>query len=145
MKNSPDHDPFNDLEKRLERYIEQPDSLVWENIDAALRPNRIALWLPWVDYITSGVSALLFTLLFISINANINHDNHQGSAQILRPLPKKNESNFRGKVAVDRTDSAVVKNKNFKNRLRDGGVAAGTRRVQSRQRYAAGAGVAARR
>ena len=45
MKNFPDHNQFDELEKRLQSYTEQPDDLVWENIDAALRPSRTLLWL----------------------------------------------------------------------------------------------------
>jgi hypothetical protein len=61
MKNFPDHDPFDALEKRLQAYEEQPDDLVWQNIDASLRPRRPLAWLPWLDHFTSALSVLLFT------------------------------------------------------------------------------------
>ena len=62
MKNFPDNDQFHELEKRLENYTEQPDDLVWENIDAALRPRRTLRWLPWVDYFATVASVFVFAL-----------------------------------------------------------------------------------
>jgi hypothetical protein len=70
MKNFPDHNQFDELEKRLQSYTEQPDDLVWENIDAALRPSRTLLWLPWVDYLTSSVSIFLCALAINAIQLN---------------------------------------------------------------------------
>ncbi|WP_276369137.1 hypothetical protein [Chryseolinea sp. H1M3-3] len=63
MKNFPDQDQFNELQHRLESYTEQPDELVWKNIDAALRPNRTPAWLPWIDRFAGGVTVLLFAVL----------------------------------------------------------------------------------
>jgi hypothetical protein len=68
MKNFPDHSQFDELEKRLQNYTEQPDAFVWENIDAALRPNRTLLWLPWVDYLTGAVSIFLCALTINALN-----------------------------------------------------------------------------
>ena len=70
MKNFPDHDQFDELEKRLQGYTEQPDDLVWENIDAALRPSRTLLWLPWVDHLTSAVFIFFFFLATNAIQLN---------------------------------------------------------------------------
>ncbi len=63
MKNFPDQDQFNELQHRLESYTEQPDELVWENIDAALRPDRTPGWMPWIDRIAGGVTILLFAVM----------------------------------------------------------------------------------
>lgn len=60
MKNSPDHKLLHEFEKRIGSYEEEPDDLVWKNIDTALRPNRALLWFPWWDRATSGIIVLLF-------------------------------------------------------------------------------------
>jgi hypothetical protein len=64
MKNFPEHNSFKELGKRLEGYTEQPDDLVWNNIDAALRPRRTPLWFTWVDGISTATTLILFTLLW---------------------------------------------------------------------------------
>lgn len=69
MKNFPDQDPFRELENRLEAYTEQPDELVWKNIDAALRPNRSPLWAPWMDRATIVASILLFGLGIVAMES----------------------------------------------------------------------------
>lgn len=74
MKNFPDSDPFDALEKRLQAYTEQPDELVWENIDSRLRPSRAPGWLFWVDHGTSVISIVLFALLL-----SVNQPNHSVS------------------------------------------------------------------
>jgi hypothetical protein len=61
MKNFPDHDSFNGLEKRLESYTELPDDAVWSNIDATLRQRRRWALLPWLDGMTSLCLAGLLT------------------------------------------------------------------------------------
>ena len=71
MKNSPDHNQFNELEKRLQEYTEQPDDLVWKNIDKALRPNRVPPWFTWVDGITS-VTAIVLVSLLVSAGPSYN-------------------------------------------------------------------------
>jgi hypothetical protein len=70
MKNFPDPDPFDALEKRLQAYTEQPDELVWENIDDRLRPNRTPGWLFWVDHGTAVISIVLFALLLSGNQSN---------------------------------------------------------------------------
>jgi hypothetical protein len=71
MKNFPDHDPFDDVEKRLQAYTEQPDELVWQHIDASLRPRRPLAWIPWVNHFTAALSVLLLTL---GITVNQSND-----------------------------------------------------------------------
>jgi hypothetical protein len=72
MKNFPDRNQFDELERRLQGYTEQPDDFVWENIHAALRPNRTLRWLPWVDHLTSAV--FIFSC-FLAIDAiQLNYD-----------------------------------------------------------------------
>jgi hypothetical protein len=66
MKNFPDHDQFDELEKRLRSYSEQPEDLIWENIDAALRPNRTLFWVRWLDYF--ALTILIFACV-LAINA----------------------------------------------------------------------------
>ncbi|HKZ36453.1 MAG TPA: hypothetical protein VJ184_02305 [Chryseolinea sp.] len=69
MKNFPEHNSFKELGKRLEKYTEQPDDLVWSNIDAALRPRRTPLWFTWVDGISTATIIILFTLVWnIKVN-----------------------------------------------------------------------------
>jgi len=111
MKNSPDHDSFHNLEKRLEAYTEQPDALVWENIDAALRPNRTPAWLPWVDHVTSGVTVLLFALLFVSIDTKMNTHNYPTVARADIPSKDKNDSGLNDKSARLLEPSKGVENK----------------------------------
>lgn len=77
MKNFPDSDPFDALEKRLQAYTEQPDELVWGNIDARLRPNRTPAWFFWVDQVTSVVSIVLFALLLSGNQSNESVSNHK--------------------------------------------------------------------
>ena len=77
MKNFPDHDQFDELEKRLQAYTEQPDERVWENIDATLRPGRTPAWFPWVDHFTAAISIVLFTLLLSGNQSNESVSNHK--------------------------------------------------------------------
>jgi hypothetical protein len=72
MKNFPDQDPFRELEKRLENYTELPDDAVWRNIDAALRPKRRLIILPWLDGVTS---LLLIGLLTFAVGGNEFREN----------------------------------------------------------------------
>lgn len=77
MKNFPDHDQFDELEKRLQAYTEQPDELIWENIDAKLRPNRTPVWFRWVDHVTSAIFIVLFTLLLSGNQSTVSFSNHK--------------------------------------------------------------------
>jgi hypothetical protein len=63
MKNFPEQDQFNELEKRLQGYSEEPDELVWQNIDKALRPGKRIIWFPWIDRLSTVVAIGLIGLL----------------------------------------------------------------------------------
>ena len=74
MKNFPDQNQFDELEKRLRDYSEQPDELVWKNIDAALRPDRTPYWLPWVDRATAVAAVLLFAFVVAGTQSEKQRD-----------------------------------------------------------------------
>jgi len=59
MKNFPDKSYFNEVEKRLREYTEQPDDAIWNNIDKILRPNQAPAWIPWVDRIAAVTTVAL--------------------------------------------------------------------------------------
>lgn len=108
MKNFPDHNQFNDLEKRLQEYTQQPDDSVWESIDKALRPRRTPLWCSVVDRITIGTSIILFAG-FLSIGSNKNKIQSPALAEkITAPRPKPTEP-FSGKS--DRQSSGLSSTK----------------------------------
>jgi hypothetical protein len=71
MKNFPDQNQFHDLVKRLQSYTEQPDEILWKNIDAALRPNRTFAWVPWVDRATMAIIVVL-AFLFVNTENQLN-------------------------------------------------------------------------
>jgi hypothetical protein len=91
MKNFPEQDQFNDLEKRLHGYSEEPDEIVWQNIDKALRPGKKTFWFPWIDRLSSIVAIGLIGLL-------VNFD-----------FPKALQAN----VATGKQDEASINDKKF--------------------------------
>lgn len=78
MKNFPEQDQFNDLEKRLQGYSEEPDELVWQNIDKALRPGKRIIWFPWIDRLSTVVAIGLIGLL---VNFNSGKELHSSTAK----------------------------------------------------------------
>ncbi len=67
MKNSSERPSSNEFEKRIASYSEMPDDVVWDNIDKALRPNRMPVLMAWWDGVTGAAIALLFlTTTFIT-------------------------------------------------------------------------------
>jgi hypothetical protein len=81
MKNFPEQDQFNELEKRLQGYSEEPDELVWQNIDKALRPGKRIIWFPWIDRLSTVVAIGLFGLL---VNFNSGKELHSSTAKDVR-------------------------------------------------------------
>lgn len=67
MKNFPDQNQFHELVKRLQSYAEQPEELVWKNIDTALRPNRTLRWFSWFDRATSMIMMLFLVSMYAEI------------------------------------------------------------------------------
>jgi hypothetical protein len=85
MKNFPEQDQSNELEKRLQGYTEEPDELVWQNIDKALRPGRRIFWFPWLDRLSALVVIALAGALVNFDSRNELHatavkDKHQNIA-----------------------------------------------------------------
>ena len=70
MKNSPERSFNDEFDKRIASYSEMPDDVVWNNIDKALRPNRMLVLMAWWDRATSLflVSLVLGTALILSEN-----------------------------------------------------------------------------
>src|SRR5688500_11287294 len=78
MKNFPEQDQFNELEKRLQGYSEEPDELVWQNIDKALRPGKRIFWFPWIDRLSTVVAIGLIGLL---VNFDSGKELHSSTAK----------------------------------------------------------------
>lgn len=59
MKNSPDPEWFNKLEKRLSDYTEEPDADLWKKVAAGIgKPDPV--WVPWAHRSAVLISALVF-------------------------------------------------------------------------------------
>lgn len=67
MKNSPDTEWFNKVEKRLEAYSEEPDGAVWDKIAAALARPAEPVWIRWSHRSTAAMCLLIF--LWAGMNA----------------------------------------------------------------------------
>lgn len=95
MKNFPDQDQSKELEKRLQGYSEEPDELVWQNIDNALRPTRTSLWIPWIGG-TGTVAGIILMALLWQMDSSQNDDRRiyetAEETRELTDLEKKSEA-----------------------------------------------------
>lgn len=93
MKNFPDESEFHELVKRLQSYGDEPEELVWKNIDAALRPSRTMLWFPWIDGVTTVMAVLAFAFVYAGISSDdkINRSVAMEESRSITLPDKKND------------------------------------------------------
>src|SRR5688572_21783741 len=123
MKNFPEHNSFNELGKRLEGYTEQPDDLVWNNIDAALRPRRTPLWFTWVDGISIATTVILFTLMWnievssvspvLTSASKESFEPNRIKRELLPPVPPHDTDKFTKEKARQKTATRITKTSRF--------------------------------
>lgn len=116
MKNLPDDELFNTLEKRLRNYGEQPDDDVWHKIESALSPKREPGWIVWTNRLAAifSLTAVLFLLndestwkeslteLPATAKNSVNKSDHNRSG-ILQGKSRQTETNFDKKISLKKT------------------------------------------
>jgi hypothetical protein len=117
MKNLPDDELFNTLEKRLRNYGEQPDDEVWRKIESALSPTREPGWIVWTNRLAAifSLTAILFLLndestrkeslsdLPASVDNSVNKSDPTRSG-ILPDRSRKTETNFDKKISLKKRE-----------------------------------------
>ena len=117
MKNLPDDELFNTLEKRLRNYGEQPDDEVWNKIESAVSPTREPGWIVWTNRLAAifSLTAILFLLndestrkeslreRTVAAKNSVSKSDHNRS-EILSEKSAKTERNFDKKISLKKTE-----------------------------------------
>jgi hypothetical protein len=89
MKNLPDHELFNKLEKRLRDYTEDPGDDLWDNIAGQI-PSQEPVWVRGVSYTSAVISLLALLWLGFSFDGK-QRLSHATSEQEAKKLQGRND------------------------------------------------------